>query len=109
MFSLTAVSGYCPTLPELLRLSIPQWVGDQYKLFGTFLLNDETGSEMGIIKSNCHGQAKEITMTVLEAWLQGKGIGVSWESLIETLRSCGLVYRAEQIQMALDQRKSSNS
>ena len=99
--SLPAVSGDCPTLPELLELDIPQWVADQYDSFGTFLLNDETGTKMAIIKNDCRGQAKEITIAALRAWLQGDGTGVSWESLIETLQKCKLPFRAEQIRMAL--------
>ena len=82
-------------------------MGDKYDLFGTFLLNDETGTKMAIIRDNCRGNPERITMAILSDWLQGKGTGVSWESLIETLRNCGLSYRADQIQMALDQHKSS--
>ena len=107
IFSLTAVSGDCPTLPELLKLKVPQWVADKYKTFGIFLLNDETGVKTAIIKAKCHSDPEEITMEILSDWLQGKGTGVSWESLIETLRNCGLSYRADQIQMSLDQHKSS--
>ena len=107
VFSLTAVSGDCPTLPELLKLKVPQWVADKYKTFGIFLLNDETGVKTAIIKAKCLSDPEEITMEILSDWLQGKGTGVSWESLIETLRNCGLSYRADQIQMSLDQHKSS--
>ena len=108
MFYLTAVSGDGPTLPELLQLNILQWVADKYKSFGTVLLNDVTGTKMAIIRDKCRGDHPErITMEILRDWLQGKGIDVSWESLIETLRKCGLSYRADQIQMALDQHKFS--
>ena len=99
--SLHAVSGDRPTLPELLELDIPQWVADQYDSFGTFLLNDETGTKMAIIRDNCRGNPKKITMEILSDWLQGDGIGVSWDSLIETLQKCKLSFRAEQIRMAL--------
>ena len=42
-------------------------------------------------------------MEVLREWLAGKGVEVSWDSLITTLMDCELPLIAEQIQMALDQ------
>ena len=44
-----------------------------------------------------------MAMDVLREWLVGKGVEVSWDSLIATLRDCELPLMAEQIQMALDQ------
>ena len=99
--SLTPVSGDCPTLPELLELDIPQWVADKYDCFGTFLLNDETGTMMAIIRDHCRGNPEKITMMILRRWLQGEGTDVSWESVIKTFQKCKLSFRAEQIRMAL--------
>ena len=39
---------------------------------------------------------------VLREWLAGKGVEVTWDSLIATLRDCELPLMAQQIQMALD-------
>ena len=44
-----------------------------------------------------------MAMEVLREWLAGKGVEVSWDSLIATLRDCELPLMAEQIQMALNQ------
>ena len=71
-----------------------------FDLFGIFLLNDDTGDKMAVIKHNCQGDAEKITRAILTAWLRGGGISVSWESLVETLRKCELSLLADQIQMA---------
>lgn len=73
-------------------------------MFGTFLLNDKTGSEMDMIKNDHLGQAQKITIAILKAWLQGKGISVSWERLIQTFQKCKLLSHAEQIRMALEKK-----
>ena len=44
-----------------------------------------------------------MAMEVLREWLAGKGVEVSWDSLIATLRDSELRLMAEQIQMALNQ------
>ena len=95
LLSPTAVSGDRPTLPKLLECDITQWVADKYDSFGTFLLNDETGNQMAIIKDNCRGDAERITMAILHDWLQGKGISVSWDSLIETFQKCKIPYHVD--------------
>ena len=58
---------------------------------------------MTIISENCRGRPEEMAREVLKDWLAGKGVEVSWNSLIATLRDCELPLMAEQIQMALDQ------
>ena len=90
-----------PTLPELLDLEIPLRVGDQYELFGTFLLNDKTGDKMAIIKDRCHCNPEKITFNILRDWVRGCGITVSWESLVETLRKCKLSMFADEIETSL--------
>ena len=42
-------------------------------------------------------------MEVLREWLAGKGVEVSWDSLVSTLKKSKQQLMAEQIQMALDQ------
>ena len=58
---------------------------------------------MTVIRGNCQGRPEDMAMEVLREWLAGKGVEVSWDSLIATLRDCELPLMAEQIQMALDQ------
>ena len=61
---------------------------------------------MEIIRGNHQGRLEEMTMEVLREWLAGKGVEVSWESLIATLRKSKLKLMADQIQIALDQLRS---
>ena len=57
---------------------------------------------MTIIRKRFHGDPEDMAMELLREWLAGKGVEVSWESLIATLRDSKLLFMAEQIQMALD-------
>ena len=58
---------------------------------------------MAIISENCRGIPEVMAREVLREWLAGKGVEVSWDSLIATLKKSKLTLMAEQIQMALDQ------
>ena len=70
------VSGECPALPELLELKVPLRVGDEYKAFGIFLLNDDTGDKMAVITKRCRGDPEDITYEVLRDWVRGRGVTV---------------------------------
>lgn len=89
-----------PTLPELLRLKIYQDVGANYSTFGILILNDITGSRISSLKSECQGIPERVMLRILQEWMEGKGLPVTWESLIKTLRDTGLSAVAEQIQVA---------
>ena len=103
---LLAVSGERPTLTELVKIRLPSRVGPKFLTFGTLLLQDDFGDKVANISECCRGDPERITMEVLREWLAGKGVEVSWESLIATLRDCELSLMAVQIQMALDQLRS---
>ena len=90
-------SGERPTLPALLRLKIPQQVGDDYSTFGIFLLDDETGSRVDAIEETYSGKPERITRKILQEWIEGKGLPLTWESLIKTLRDTGLSTLADEI------------
>ena len=47
-----------------------------------------------------------MAVEVLREWLVGKGVEVSWNSLIATLKKSKNFFMAEQIQMALDKLNS---
>ena len=87
-----------PSLPELLRLKVPQQVGANYSTFGIYLLNDETGSRVDSIEEYCRGNPEKITRKILQEWLEGKGLPVTWQSLIQTLRDVELTVFADHIQ-----------
>ena len=85
-------------MPELLRLRVPQQVSANYSTFGIFLLNDATGSRVRGFKQACFGNPEDVMLMVLQEWLEGKGLPVTWESLIQTLRDTDLSVLADQIQ-----------
>jgi hypothetical protein len=87
-----------PSLPKLLRLNIPEDVGDNFRKFGTFLLNDESGALMDAIENDCNGRAHRITLKVLQEWMLGKGERTTWTVLVKTLNDCKLATLASKIQ-----------
>ena len=92
-----------PTLPELLRLKVPQGVGANYTTFGVLLLNDELGSRVQALKMECLGVPENITQKILQEWLKGKGLEpVTWQTLIQTLGDSGLSSLAEHIRLRDD-------
>ena len=93
------ISADLPSMPELLRLRVPQQIADRYSIFGFFLLNDKTGSQVDIIEDECHGTPERIVQKISQEWLEGKGLPVTWKSLIQTLRDTDLQALADQIEM----------
>ena len=85
-------------MPELVHLRIHQQVGANYSTFGIFLLNDKTGSRVDIIEDECRGKPERIVRKILQEWLEEKGLPVTWESLIQTLRDADLSNLADQIE-----------
>ena len=91
-------SGERPSLPELLRLKVHQKVGSSYFMFGIFLLNDKTGSRVNAFGDDYRGRSHIIILKILLEWIEGKGLPVTWESLVQALRVTGLSVLANQIQ-----------
>ena len=91
-------SGERPSLPQLVCLKIPQQVGGNYLMFGIVLLNDETGSRVNAIDDECRGKSDRIIVKILQEWIEGKGLPVTWETLVQTLRDIDLSVLADQIQ-----------
>ena len=86
-----------PSLPKLLLLNVPEYIGAEYRRFGTFLLNDVTGTLVDAIEHDCHEKAHRITLKILQEWLLGKGQPTTWESLVQTLRNCKLNELADKV------------
>jgi len=59
---------------------------------------------MDIIKKKALGDPFKMAMEVLREWLAGRGVEVTWESIIDTLRDCELTVMADQIHMSLDKK-----
>ena len=88
-------------MPQLLKMNLPSRVGPKVNVFGIFLLNDDIGNKVANITERCRGDPEKIAFEVLREWLEGKGVEVSWNSLIATLKDSQLSPMAEQIRMAL--------
>lgn len=90
--------GERPTLPELLRLDLYHSIGTKYKIFGIFLLNDETGTYVDTIENENFGNIELIVMKILQSWLMGNGRAVKWGILVQTLKQCEIHHLAHQIE-----------
>ena len=66
-------------------------------LGSSYILNDKTGSRVRGIKQTCLGEPEDVVLRILQEWLEGKGLPVTWESLIQTLRDIDLSVLADQI------------
>jgi hypothetical protein len=86
-----------PSLPLLYKLNVPEQVGMCFKKFGTLLLNDGTGVRVSGIEDELRGHHEKITTRILESWLKGEGLSVTWETLVDTLRACNLNTLADNI------------
>ena len=93
-------SGGRPTMPQLILLDIPQQVGASYSIFGILLLNDEMGSRVDTIEDECRGKPERIVRKILQEWLEGKGLAVTWETLVQTLKNSKLYAVADKIKNA---------
>ena len=91
-------SGGRPTLQELIRLKVPRQVGANYTTLGILLLNDDFGSLTQALKLECLGVAESVTLRILQEWLEGKGLPVTWQTLINALRDIELSSLADHVQ-----------
>jgi hypothetical protein len=86
-----------PSLPKLLELGVEEAIGTHYLSFGTFLLNDKTGSQIDVIEHDCLGKSHRIIRKILQEWLAGRGKPCTWETLTITLHDCKLNTLAKKI------------
>jgi hypothetical protein len=95
------------TLPVLIRLGVPAEVGTGFKTFGKLLLDDQDGTKVNLIAEEFAGKPKTINVKILQYWLEGKGLLVTWKTLLDTLRDCSLTTLADSIQASIDIPESS--
>ena len=93
-----AMNNSRPTLPQLMRLQIPEKVGPHYRTFGTLLLQDDTGCVVQSMETASHYQPDDIVTDILKKWLQKEPTPVTWDNLIRVLRDCGLTPLAKYVQ-----------
>ena len=106
---ITCNPGTKPTLPELLKftctdqrvVNIPVEIATKYVQFGTFLLDDETGSRVKIMAHKHLNDAEQINIEILQEWLTQSGRGkqpVTWATLVEVLHDIELSTLAGEIE-----------
>ena len=61
---------------------------------------------MDAIEDECRGKPERITRKILQEWLEGKGLPVTWESLVQTLRETELPFQAKEIAAKVSQSSS---
>ena len=81
--------------------NVYQRIGANYKSFGIFLLNDGDGGKVMNAESNPGCSPVKICERVVEEWLTGKGIAVTWEAFVDCLHCAELNVLAEDIEEAL--------
>ena len=80
-------------------MSIPIEIATKYDQFGTFLLDDSTGSRVETIAHRHHYDPELINMKILKEWLTGRGKHpVTWATLIEVLHDVKLSTLANDIE-----------
>ena len=52
------------------------------------------------LKKECQGVAEDVLLRILQEWLEGKGLPVTWQTLVQTLRNTKLSALADEIQAA---------
>ena len=79
--------------------SIPREIGSRGILFGTFLLEDETGASVMSMETKHGGDAEKLNFEILQEWLTGRGKQpVTWKTLTNTLHDSGLTVLASDIE-----------
>ena len=80
-------------------VSIPVKVATKYVQFGTFLLEDRTGSRVKIMAHKNYNDAEQINTEILQEWLTGRGKQpVNWAILVEVLHDIELSALAGEIE-----------
>ena len=88
-------------------IDVAKKIATDYKLFGTQLLKDSDGSKVRIIEMK-HGDPVDITVEILEQWLQGRGrMPVTWQTLVKCLRDTDLHVLANKIESSLSEHNGS--
>ena len=96
-----------PTLPQLMKFTFTDGtVGNilieiavNFFQFGSFLLDDRSGSRVKIMVCKHHYDAEQINTEIIQEWLAGRGKQpVTWATLVEVLRDIKLSTLAGEIE-----------
>ena len=70
------------------KMNIAEQIGVNYFKFGIFLLEDSNGVIVQALEKQLHFNAEQINITILQRWLEGKGVKpVTWSTLVTVLQS----------------------
>ena len=103
----TVTIGTKPTLPELMKFTFTDGtvvnilieIALKFSQFGTFLLDDRSGSRVSIMAYKHRYDAEQINMEIIQEWLSGRGKQpVTWDTLVEVLRDIELSTLAGEIE-----------
>ena len=118
MRTFTIFVGTPPTLLKLMNMKgadgkplnvIKTITASNYKTFGIHLLQDANGARVDLIKKNqISDGAENITLAILQKWLESDAPTRTYQHLIECLRKSGLHALAELIANATEMRRYSN-
>ena len=105
-----------PELNELRKIPVKDGSKDivgeiqnDYEHLGSLLLKDSNGLMVKGIASAKHNDPLEITIEILQQWLQGKGIlPVRWWMLVKCLREAKLNTAADYIEAEFSSKGMSN-
>ena len=67
-------------------------------MFGTLLLDDDTGDLVDIAEKSCHYQSEKIVTRILRKWLKKAPTPVTWDNFTALLRVCRLQTLADHVQ-----------
>ena len=99
-----------PSLPQLLTfptitgdtINVMSRVGSERDELGYILLNDSDGAIVDQIIDDFHHKSEKIVKEILKRWIRGKGKHpVTWETLIDALRTIGLTELASCMEESL--------
>ena len=92
-------------------IDIAEKIATDYKRFGTQLFKDSDGSKVRIIEMK-HQDPVDITVEILEQWLQGRGrMPITWQTFVQCLRDTdlnGLASNMESLLSEHNERKDSH-
>ena len=102
-----------PTMPQLIGLqakdkiiNIAEAIGDQWRMVGIALLNDDCGTIVEGIGDEFRGKARNINLEILQRWMRGEGIpNRTWGGLLSVLR-VHCVSLAESVEEALTEEEA---
>lgn len=85
-------------------------MGTKYKLFGTLLLEDKTGSKMSSMEHSLGRDVQEINYRIVRDWIAGNGKRpMSWDTLASVLQDVELGWLAGLVRGAKCEQRQRSS